>query len=149
MAMTTARPSPIASANPRAPRETTFEHDLTAPDDIEAGVAALAANVWAWCAKAGACGRTVTVKVKFADQVTRSRSFPTAIARHEVLQQASVGLVRTLLPTEKGIRLLGVTVSNFDRMPINAAGGLPLFDTASSIAPRAEPTSDAALEGAH
>ena len=130
--------------------ETTFEHDLTASDDIEAGVAALAADIWAWCAKAGAFGRTVTVKVKFADfhQVTRSRSFPTAIARHELLQQASVVLVRTLLPTEKGIRLLGVTVSNFDRIPINAADELPLFDTASSITPRAEPTSDAAPEGA-
>jgi hypothetical protein len=88
--------------------ETTFEHDLITPDDIEAGVVAMAADVWAWCEKAGAFGRTVTVKVKFADfrQVTRSRSFPTAIARHELLTQASVELVRTLLPTEKGIRLI-------------------------------------------
>src|SRR6516225_9403344 len=56
--------------------ETTFERDLTAPDDIEAGVAAMAADVWEWCEKARAFGRTVTVKVKFADfrQVTRSRS---------------------------------------------------------------------------
>jgi len=131
--------------------ETTFEHDLTAPDDIEAGVAAMAADVWAWCEKSQAFGRTVTVKVKFADfrLVTRSRSFRTAIAQHQLLRAASVELVRTLLPTEKGIRLLGVTVSNFDRMPINAADELPLFDTASSITPRAEPTSDAAPEGAH
>ena len=130
--------------------ETTFEHDLTAPDEIDAGVVAMAADVWAWCEKAAAFGRTVTVKVKFADfrQVTRSRSFPTAISQHELLRQASVELVRTLLPTEKGIRLLGVTVSNFDRIPINAADELPLFDTASSITPRAEPTSDAAPEGA-
>src|SRR5215469_9561773 len=120
--------------------ETTFEHDLTAPADIEAGVVAMAADVWAWCEKAGAFGRTVTVKVKFANfqQVTRSRSFPTAIAQHELLRQASVELVRTLLPTEKGIRLLGVTVSNFDRMPISAANELPLFDTAVSVDPRAD-----------
>jgi hypothetical protein len=45
--------------------------------------------------------------------------------------------------------LLGVTVSNFDRMPINAADKLPLFDTASPIVARAEPTADAAPEGAH
>jgi hypothetical protein len=32
--------------------------------------------------------------------------------------------VRTLLPAEKGIRLLGVTVSNFDRVPISAADEL-------------------------
>src|SRR5215472_13563599 len=125
--------------------ETTFEHDLTAPADIEAGVEAMAADVWAWCEKAGAFGRTVTVKVKFANfqQVTRSRSFPTAIAQHELLRQASVELVRTLLPTEKGIRLLGVTVSNFDRMPISAANELPLFDSPVSVDPRADRMPDA------
>ena len=130
--------------------ETTFEHDLTVPDDIEAGVAAMAADVWAWCEKAGAFGRTVTVKVKFADfhQVTRSRSFPIAIARHELLRQASVELVRTLLPVEKGVRLLGVTVSNFDRLPIDAADELPLFETASSITPRTDPTSGVSPEAA-
>ena len=128
--------------------ETTFEHDLTAPDDIEAGVAAMAADVWAWCEKAGAFGRTVTVKVKFADfhQVTRSRSFPTAVARHELLRDISIELVRTVLSTKKGIRLLGVTVSNFDRLPINAADELPLFGTASSIMPQRYPTSGAASE---
>ena len=38
----------------------------------------MADEVWAWCETAKAFGRTVTVKVKFADfsQVTRSRSFP-------------------------------------------------------------------------
>jgi DNA polymerase IV len=47
--------------------ETTFARDLIASDDIEAGVKAMAADVWAWCEKARAFGRTVTVKVKFAD----------------------------------------------------------------------------------
>ena len=138
---------PVVVDRPRksSGSETTFEHDLTAPTDIEAGVVAMAAEVWAWCEKAGAFGRTVTVKVKFANfqQVTRSRSFPTAIAQHEFLRQASVELVCSLLPAEKGIRLLGVTVSNFDRMPISAAEELPLFDTAVSIDPRADRKTDA------
>jgi len=107
--------------------ETTFPHDLTAAADIEAGVAAMADEVWAWCEKANAFGRTVTVKVKFADFqiVTRSRSFPSALARHEALRQASTALLRTVLLTTKGIRLLGVTVSNFDRDA--DATALPLF----------------------
>ena len=90
--------------------ETTFERDLTASVDIEAGIEAMAADVWAWCEKAGTYGRTVTVKAKFADfrQVTRSRSFATVIARHGLPRQASLELVRTLLPTAKGIRRLGV-----------------------------------------
>ena len=46
---------------------------------------------------------TVTVKIKFADFqiITRSRSFPSAMAGHEVLRQASIALLRTVLPTTK------------------------------------------------
>jgi DNA polymerase IV len=129
--------------------ETTFERDLTAPAEIEAGVEAMAAEVWAWCEKARAFGRTVTVKVKFADfrQVTRSRSFPTVIVRHDLLRQASVELVRTLLPAAKGVRLLGVTVSNFDQAPISAAGELPLFHTAEPITSQPDVTAGVAPTG--
>ena len=69
------------------------------------------------------------MKVKFADfhQVTRSRSFPTAITWRDLLRRESVELVRTLLPTSKGVRLLGVTVSNFDRASADANDELPLF----------------------
>ena len=97
----------------------------------------MADEVWAWCDKAKAFGRTVTVKVKFADfhQVTRSRSFPTAIARHDLLRRASVELVRTLLPTSKGVRLLGVTVSNFDRASVDADDELPLFGADGATLP--------------
>ena len=34
------------------------------PREVEAGVEALADEVWAWCEKVGAFGRTVTVKVR-------------------------------------------------------------------------------------
>ena len=94
-------------------------------------------DVWAWCEKANAFGRTVTVKVKFADfqQLTRSRSFATAISRHDLLRQASVELVRTLLPTAKGVRLLGVTVSNFEPVPTHTDDELPLFGVGKAIVP--------------
>ena len=90
---------PVVADRPRksSGSETTFERDLTAPAEIEAGVEAMADEVWAWCEKAQAFGRTVTVKVKFADfqQVTRSRSFPASITRHDLLRQSSVELVRS------------------------------------------------------
>jgi hypothetical protein len=35
------------------------------------------------------------------------------MAGHEALRQASIALLRTVLPTTKGIRLLGVTVPEF------------------------------------
>jgi DNA polymerase IV len=131
--------------------ETTFERDLTASDEIEGGVAAMADDVWAWCEKVGAFGRTITVKVKFADfrQVTRSRSFPTAIARHDLLRQSSIELVRTLLPTDKGIRLLGVAVSNFDQALSDTADDLPLFGVGKADVLRPDGAPGIAAAGAH
>ena len=111
--------------------ETTFDRDLTEAADIEAGVLAMADDVWAWCETTQAFGRTVTVKVKFADfrQITRSRSYPLAVTGHEQLRQASLDLVRSIFPAELGIRLVGVTVSNFEA-PVRGDHALPLFGPA-------------------
>jgi len=111
--------------------ETTFDRDLTEAAEIEAGVLRMADDVWAWCEGAGAFGRTVTVKVKFADfqQVTRSRSYPGAVVHHAQLRQAGLDLIRLIFPPEKGIRLVGVTVSNFET-PVHGDAGLPLFGSA-------------------
>ena len=113
--------------------ETTFERDLTEPAEIEAGVQAMADDVWAWCAKASAFGRTVTVKIKFADfrQITRSRSFSGVVTCQDHLRQASLDLVRSVFPPEKGIRLVGVTVSNFEQR--YAENELPLFGAHTSL----------------
>jgi len=88
----------------------------------------------------------MTMKVKFAafNQVTRSRSFPGAIARHDMLRQASVDLVRTLLPAANGVRLLGATVSNFDQQSTSATDGLPLFEIGEVITRPSEGDSTAA-----
>jgi DNA polymerase-4 len=97
----------------------------------------MADDVWAWCAKANAFGRTVTVKIKFADfrQITRSRTFAAVIACQNDLRWASLDLMRSAFPPAKGIRLVGVTVSNFDKR--DAESDLPLFgaaaDSSSSV----------------
>lgn len=95
--------------------ETTFDRDLTEPDEIEAGILQMADDVWRWCESRQAFGRTVTVKIKYGDfkQITRRRSQPSPIASQENLRNSAIDLVRTLLPPAKGIRLVGVTVSNF------------------------------------
>ncbi len=116
--------------------ETTFERDLVDDALIEAGVLRQAEDVWKWCEKTQAFGRTVTVKVKYADFqiVTRSRTVPSLIDSEAALREASRALIRTVLPTEKGIRLVGVTVSNFERAG-EPAGALPLFDRVQSLPP--------------
>jgi DNA polymerase IV len=127
---------PVVADRPRksSGSETTFERDLTEPGEIEAGVRAMADDVWVWCETAQAFGRTVTVKVKFADfrQVTRSRSFAGLVEHREQLSEVSVELVRSLFPLAKAIRLLGVTVSNFDISPAGVDQQLPLFEAATA-----------------
>ena len=60
---------PVVPNRPRksSGRRRTFTNDLTDPAGIEAGVLAMADQVWAWCEKTNAFGRTVTVK----DQICR------------------------------------------------------------------------------
>jgi DNA polymerase-4 len=97
--------------------ETTFQDDLTDHAAIEAGVLAQADEVWAWCQKANAYGRTTTVKIKYADfQIaTRSRSVTSVIASQAELHVLSLELIRSVYPLRRGVRLVGVSVSNFDR----------------------------------
>lgn len=109
--------------------ETTFDRDLTDPEAIEAGVRQMADDVWNWCKKRQVFGRTVTVKIKFDDfqQITRSRSLASIVNTHATLRDASLALVRSVLPADKGIRLVGVTVSNFEAATVAEAVALPLF----------------------
>jgi DNA polymerase IV len=108
---------PVVPNRPRKScgSETTFANDVMDPTGIEAGVLAMADQVWAWCEKANAFGRTVTVKIKYADfrLATRSQSLPLPITSAVVLRQVSLDLVRTVFPPAQGVRLVGVAVSNF------------------------------------
>ncbi|WP_408641966.1 DNA polymerase IV [Sphingomonas radiodurans] len=112
--------------------ETTFNRDLTDPAEIEAGVLRMADDVWEWCEKAQAFGRTVTVKIKFQDfrQITRSRSHTGTVTSRGLLHATSLDLVRSIYPPGTGIRLVGVTVSNFDAPAADETGTLPLFGDA-------------------
>jgi DNA polymerase-4 len=112
--------------------ETTFERDLTDAGEIEAGILQMADDVWRWCESRQTFGRTVTVKIKYGDfkQITRRRSQPTVISNHGQLRQSAIDLVRTVLPAARGIRLVGVTVSNFvetEAKEQTADSELPIF----------------------
>jgi len=116
--------------------ETTFSEDLLDPAQIEAGVLAMAEDVWGWCEKTGSHGRTVTVKIKWADfqQSTRSRSFAGAVNSFAELREASLALVRSVFPPSKGIRLVGVTLSNFQGAHDQRSGEHALLDLALEAA---------------
>ena len=71
-------------------------------------------DVWGYCERTGMSGRTVTLKIKYADFqiVTRSRTLSDPVSSREVLARTSIELVRTIFPLEKRVRLLGVALSN-------------------------------------
>lgn len=108
---------PVVPDRPRksSGSETTFLEDLVDPAAVEAGVQAMVDDVWAWCEKARSFGQTVTVKIKFADfrQVTRSRTLSAPASSAVALVETSIALVQMIYPLTLGVRLVGVTVSNF------------------------------------
>jgi nucleotidyltransferase/DNA polymerase involved in DNA repair len=59
-------------------------------------------------------GRTVTLKVKYADfqQITRSRTGQALFSTRAEIEQLSYALLKPLFPVTKGIRLLGLTLSS-------------------------------------
>ncbi|WP_428484466.1 DNA polymerase IV [Rhodopila sp.] len=96
--------------------ETTFARDLTQWAEVVPALAPVFGKVWAACVRGGHTGRTVTVKVKYADfqQITRSRSCVERIASQAELEQVGLALLRPCFPPRHGVRLLGVTISNLE-----------------------------------
>ena len=94
--------------------EDTFPEDITSIDDARRLVAPLIDKVWAACEKRGFSGRTVTLKVKFADfeQITRSKSNPGSFASKHELSDLVEALLARQFPSVRPVRLLGVTMSN-------------------------------------
>ncbi len=96
--------------------ETTFAADIHHSAEAEPPLAALAAKVAAFAGGHQLAGRTVTVKVKFADfrQITRARSVSSAIAEREALAAIGRDLLRPVFPPPRGIRLLGIALSHLE-----------------------------------
>jgi DNA polymerase-4 len=116
-----ARGIDLRAVQPHRPRksigtEDTFLTDIFDPALARHEVAALAGKVWQFCAEKSITGRTLTLKVKYADfqQITRSRTALAPIANGEDLTALALALLAPLLPPPKGIRLLGVTLSSLD-----------------------------------
>nr|WP_216726519.1 DNA polymerase IV [Hymenobacter siberiensis] len=108
--------------------ETTFGQDLHEFADLLEALQPLLEDVWEYCQRSGIRGRTVTLKVKFGDfqQITRSRSGVGLVPGPEVLARICRELVEGLFPLEKGVRLLGVTLSNLSNAQEGAGRQLTL-----------------------
>jgi DNA polymerase IV len=83
--------------------ENTFAQDLMSLDDMRAELGPLVEKVWHYCDTTGMRGRTVTLKVKFADFqiITRSRSLAAPLSDRLRLASVSAELLTAQFPMAK------------------------------------------------
>jgi DNA polymerase-4 len=100
--------------------ENTFLDDLSTFERARDALQPLIEKVWHYCETTGTHGRTVILKVKYADfqQITRSRTDNVAITKYAELERFSYSLLETIFPTSKGIRLLGVSLSSLEEAEV-------------------------------
>ncbi len=108
--------------------EDTFAIDVFELEAARAKIGPLVEKVWRHCEAKALHGRTVTLKVKYADfqQITRSRTMSRALGTAADVQELAGSLLDPLFPTERGIRLIGVTLSSFGEDQRSPPGQLSL-----------------------
>jgi DNA polymerase-4 len=94
--------------------ETTFDEDVDDPRVLERRLLALATEVGARLRGEGLAGRTIGIKVRFADfrTITRAHTLTRPTDRTHDLFEVAAGLLDALHLDRVRVRLLGVRVSN-------------------------------------
>ena len=114
--------------------ENTFARDVTDVSEIRREIAAMACDAAAWLVRQELYARTVTIKVRYSDftTVTRSHSGPPTRAEDSIVRRAVALLERTDAGS-RPVRLLGVSVHNFctEERPAEPQGVLPFIEAES------------------
>jgi DNA polymerase IV len=115
--------------------ENTYPSDLIDIEAIRSEIVEMADQAVRWLARRQAFARTVTIKVRYSDFTTVTRSHTAPPSREAADIQARA--VQLLAKTEAGqrpVRLLGVSVHNIcgDEAPPSKGTPLPLFDGLST-----------------
>lgn len=99
--------------------EDTFPFDLTERVQLHHELEKIALHVQSRLARHQQQGRTITVKVKYHDfrQITRSHSLPEVTRDLEVIENTAKKLLDESFIPGQQVRLLGISVSNFNESP--------------------------------
>ncbi len=94
--------------------ELTYSQDKRSEDELRDALDEIIDIVWDRIERYQARGRTITLKARYTDfrTVTRSRSIPHILADRAEFAGIGHGLLDLLLPAPMGIRLLGLTLSS-------------------------------------
>lgn len=96
--------------------ETTFEKDITDIILLQEKLNKVVERVNDRAIKANKFGYTLTVKIKYADfhQITRSKTLPDKPTTISQMKSIGNSLLNDVEDIEKGVRLIGFNISNFD-----------------------------------
>ena len=96
--------------------EITFERDLATRFEIIAELYKIERELMDRITDAGTTGRTITLKIKFADfrQITRSRTLPSFLRDFSSLHKEVSEIRKSIDLGNTRIRLLGVSISNLE-----------------------------------
>jgi len=96
--------------------ELTYEKDLTTSFEIIAELYKIEKELMERLEHAGTSGRTITVKIKFADfrQLTRSKTLQHYIVDFDTLHKEVTTIRKTIKLENERIRLMGVSISNLE-----------------------------------
>jgi DNA polymerase-4 len=94
--------------------ETTFAQDIRDRESANRELRPLIEKLWGHCESVGARGKTLTLKVKYADfrQLTRSRTSEAPLSTRHNLEQVCADLLNSIFPSTKDVRLLGLSLSS-------------------------------------
>jgi DNA polymerase-4 len=108
--------------------ENTFFDDLFTFEAARDALQPIIEKVWRHCEATRVRGRTVALKVKYADfhQITRRHTSATPVTTQAEFEHVSFALLGLVFPVQKGIRLLGVTMSSLGESQVKADGQLNL-----------------------
>ncbi|WP_291726165.1 DNA polymerase IV [Bernardetia sp.] len=108
--------------------ERTFSEDLLEEQQMLEALEKITQKLSSILIEKNIKGRTVTLKVKYSDfkQITRSQTSIEDIQTKEDFTKVYVALLKSIFPLRKGVRLLGLQVSNLSSQEMSSKVGMQL-----------------------
>ncbi len=102
--------------------ERTFDRDLADAADLMVALETVIDAAWTRIDRSGASGRTLTLKVKYADFTIATRAMTAAVplATRDAVAETGRDILGRLIPVRQGVRLLGLTLSGFRQPPVTS-----------------------------
>jgi len=145
-------PQPVVPDRPAKSvgHEETFRHDVYDPAALRRHVLRMAESVAVNLRESELAGRTVTVKVKFADfsLVTRSHTLESGIDTAAALATVAIALLDTV-DLDAGVRLLGLSVSGLQAGGLSRQLAFDLGNSATATSLASEGPSAGGVDGFH